>query len=51
MIHLLFDKELFRFGSEGISHNSLRMSLETLLMQPGVNVQNVVVSTNRSNVL
>lgn len=27
----------------GISHNSLRMCLETLLMQPGIQVENVVV--------
>ena len=27
----------------GISHNSLRMCLETLLMQPGINADNVLV--------
>jgi hypothetical protein len=28
---------------EGISHNSLRMCLETVLMQPGINPENVIV--------
>ncbi|CAF1042224.1 unnamed protein product [Rotaria sordida] len=30
----------------GISHNSLRMCLETLLMQPGINVENVIVAVD-----
>ncbi|CAF0806787.1 unnamed protein product [Rotaria sp. Silwood1] len=30
----------------GISHNSLRMCLETLLMQPGINTENVVVAVD-----
>ncbi|CAF0873469.1 unnamed protein product [Didymodactylos carnosus] len=30
----------------GISHNSLRMCLETVLMQPGVNLQNVIVAVD-----
>ena len=33
----------FYFEILGISHNSLRMCLETLLMQPGIRVENVVV--------
>jgi hypothetical protein len=27
----------------GISNNALRMCLETLLMQPGINIENVIV--------
>ncbi|CAF2720777.1 unnamed protein product [Rotaria sp. Silwood2] len=30
----------------GISHNSLRMCLETLLMQPGINIENVIVAVD-----
>ncbi|CAM4823109.1 unnamed protein product [Rotaria magnacalcarata] len=30
----------------GISHNSLRMCLETLLMQPGINIENVIVTVD-----
>ncbi|CAF3535907.1 unnamed protein product [Rotaria sordida] len=30
----------------GISHNSLRMCLETLLMQPGIRVENIVVAVD-----
>jgi len=30
----------------GISHNSLRMCLETLLMQPGIQIENVVVTVD-----
>ena len=33
----------FYFDILGISHNSLRMCLETLLMQPGIRAENVIV--------
>ncbi len=39
----------FYIKISGISHNSLRMCLETLLMQPGILVENVIVCKRFAN--